>query len=142
MRKLRLSVVAVGSCLTAAPALAGSLVLEVTNLDSGRGVLYAQVYSSEAAFKAGTGAVRQVEKAVKEATIRLEFNDLPSGQYAVRLFQDLNGDRKVNTNAFGMPVEPFGFTNNAPAHFGPPSFGAVAVTVGDRPVVQTIKLNR
>jgi uncharacterized protein (DUF2141 family) len=141
MRKLRLPALAVASTLAATPAVADSLVLDITNFDGARGILYAQLFDSEAAYKAG-GALRQAAEPVNGPTVRLEFNDLPSGRYAVRLFQDLNGDRKVNTNVLGMPIEPFGFTNNAPATLGPPSFGEAAVVVGDRPIVQTIKLNR
>jgi uncharacterized protein (DUF2141 family) len=142
MRKVCVPAIAVSCMLAVEPAVAGSLVLEISNFDGARGVLYAQLFDSEAAYKANTGSVRQFAQPVNSTTMRLEFNDLPSGQYAARLFQDLNGDRKVNTNFVGMPTEPFGFTNNAPANFGPPSFGSSAVIVGDRPVVQTIKLNR
>jgi uncharacterized protein (DUF2141 family) len=142
MRPFRLPALSVIPLLATGPAVAGSLALDITNFDGARGVLYAQLFNTEAAYKASAGALRQVAEPVKGATVRLEFNDLPSGRYAVRLFQDLNGDRKVNTNFLGMPVEPFGFTNNAPATLGPPSFDAAAVTVGDAPIVQTIKLVR
>ncbi|MGP1565620.1 MAG: DUF2141 domain-containing protein [Treponema sp.] len=33
------------------------------------------------------------------------------GEYAFCVYQDVNKDRKLNTNAIGIPKEPFGFSN-------------------------------
>ena len=50
------------------------------------------------------------------------FQDIPEGDYAVTIFHDKNGDGKLNTNFVGIPKEPYGFSNNPFAMFGPPSF--------------------
>lgn len=42
-------------------------------------------------------------------------------EIAIRLFQDLDGDGELDKNAFGMPTEPFGFSNDPVIRFGPPS---------------------
>ena len=47
---------------------------------------------------------------------------LPKGEYALALFQDLNGDKELNKNFIGYPTEPFTFSNNAPVRFGPPKW--------------------
>lgn len=48
--------------------------------------------------------------------------DMPTGIYGLALFQDLNGDEKMNKNFLGIPTEPYAFSNNAPATFGPPKW--------------------
>lgn len=50
------------------------------------------------------------------------IKDLPAGEYAVSLFQDVNGNGKLDMNTTGVPTEPYGFSNNASATMGPPSF--------------------
>ncbi len=36
---------------------------------------------------------------------------LPKGTYSVKIFQDLNNNRKIDT-VFGIPREPYGLSNN------------------------------
>jgi uncharacterized protein (DUF2141 family) len=50
------------------------------------------------------------------------FKNIPKGVYAVRIFQDVDGDGELTSNFFGIPKEPFGFSKNPAIKFGPPSF--------------------
>ena len=65
----------------------------------------------------------------KDESIKVEakettavFVDVPKGDYAVTIFHDKNNDGKLNTNFIGIPKEPYGFSNNPLAMFGPPSY--------------------
>ena len=51
-----------------------------------------------------------------------EFTGLAPGDYAAVVFHDENGDHEFNMNAFGMPMEGYGFSNDAAALFAPPDF--------------------
>jgi uncharacterized protein (DUF2141 family) len=55
----------------------------------------------------------------KEGAI-LKVNNLPSGQYWLRVYQDLNGNEELDANYIGIPKEPYGFSNNVRPRFGPP----------------------
>lgn len=44
---------------------------------------------------------------------------LKPGRYAVKSFHYIDGDGKMGTNPFGMPIEPFAFSNNAVGNMGP-----------------------
>jgi uncharacterized protein (DUF2141 family) len=46
---------------------------------------------------------------------------LPKGRYAISAFHDANGNKKLDKNMVGMPVEKYGFSNDARGTFGPPS---------------------
>ena len=59
--------------------------------------------------------------------------DLPAGQYGIKMFHDVDGDGKMGMNPFGMPTEPFAFSNNAPAQFGPAKWDAAPVSRSTRP---------
>jgi len=54
---------------------------------------------------------------------------VPPGQYAVRLFHDVNGNGQFDTNPFGIPTEPFAFSNNARGRFGPATWEEAVFTV-------------
>jgi acyl-CoA reductase-like NAD-dependent aldehyde dehydrogenase/uncharacterized protein (DUF2141 family) len=48
--------------------------------------------------------------------------DLPSGTYAVSVYEDLNSNHKLDHNLIGIPREPVGVSNDPMARFGPPRF--------------------
>lgn len=58
------------------------------------------------------------------------FSDLPPGQYAVIVLHDENGNGRLDKNFWGVPTEPYGFSNDAQGILGPPGFEDTAVTIG------------
>lgn len=50
------------------------------------------------------------------------ITNIPSGTYAVAIFQDNNGNGKLDENMFGAPKEPFAFSNNIVPKFSTPDF--------------------
>ena len=57
------------------------------------------------------------------------FTDLPAGEYGVKAFHDVNGNGRMDTNPFGMPTEPFAFSNNARGNMGPAGWDRARFTV-------------
>jgi uncharacterized protein (DUF2141 family) len=57
------------------------------------------------------------------------FDSLVAGRYAVRLYQDLNGNEKIDFDG-PMPTEPFGFSN-VTMLMGPPNFGQCAFDLAE-----------
>ena len=66
--------------------------------------------------------------------------DLPPGTYAVSVYEDLNGNHKLDHNLFGIPREPVGASNNPPARIGPPRFNECSFHVGATAQTITITL--
>lgn len=64
-----------------------------------------------------------------------------SSTTGIAIFQDLNGDGKLTKNGFGLPIEPYGFSNNARSTFGPPSFSQAAFKVSEKtsPIEITVR---
>jgi uncharacterized protein (DUF2141 family) len=70
-------------------------------------------------------------------TLRVSFTDAPKGDLGIKVFHDVNGNGKLDTNWMGIPTEPYGFGNSAPATFGPPSFEKAAVRFnGERTITR------
>ena len=58
------------------------------------------------------------------------FKDIPAGNYALAVYHDLNSNDKLDTNFFGKPNEPYGFSNNKFGAFGtPPDFEKAVITI-------------
>ncbi len=73
--------------------------------------------------------------------MRITF-DLPPGTYAISLYEDLNGNHKLDHNWIGIPGEPVGVSNNPAAHFGPPKFAESAFHLTADPQTITIRMVR
>jgi len=73
-------------------------------------------------------------------TASVVFSDLPVGEYAIKLFYDVNANGKLDTNLLGIPSEPFGFSNDAPVSFGPAKWDAAKFKLTDNQVRQNIHL--
>ena len=70
---------------------------------------------------------------------KLRFADLPSGDYAIALVHDENGNGRLDTR-FGLPIEGVAFSRNPRLIFGPPRFAAARFAVGDAPVVEAVRM--
>lgn len=101
-------------------AKAGTLTLSV-NTKSDTGDIRAAIYASPQAYGKDDMLIG-VTGPAKPGGMQLEFNGLKPGTYGVALFQDLNGNEKLDTNLFGVPTEPYGFSNNPVIRFSAPGF--------------------
>ncbi len=71
---------------------------------------------------------------VKEQSIRQEIVDfnnrkfeyviknLEKGKYAIKIFADINQNKRLDTNLIGYPKEPFGLSNLSGTILAPPKF--------------------
>jgi uncharacterized protein (DUF2141 family) len=122
---------------TAAHAGTATLTVAIDGLQP-KGAVLAALYSNTADYDADHNArFGRVEVTGAQATIT--FDDLPEGEYAIKMFHDVNGDGKMNTNPFGMPTEPFAFSNNAVGNMGPAKWDDAHFTVAAPATTQTIK---
>ena len=69
------------------------------------------LYSSQEKFKSHkyTKANRLTKEKVVGDTLHYCFHGIKVGEYMVAVYQDLNGDQKINTNFLGVPTEPYQF---------------------------------
>ena len=124
----------------AAPALAADPSSLTLTFDTGAstGAVMVALYDSQAAWSDGA-PVRSARIDVAAGQRTATFDDLPDGDYGMKAYHDVNGDGTMNTNPFGMPVEPYAFSNNAVGNMGPARWGQARVTVSGA-VTQTISI--
>jgi uncharacterized protein (DUF2141 family) len=115
--------------------------IEFSGINQIKGEMMIALYNNGNGFP-GNGALAYQTKsfAITNTNPIVEFNSIPYGTYAVAYYQDLNSNRKLDTNWLGIPTEPYGFSNNVTATFAPPDFKAAAFEVKTEVVTLKLKL--
>ena len=112
-----------------APDSTGTLVVIVTGFDVDDGIARIRLDTTASAF-AGEASeasfARSTAVPITDGEVVWTLNALPWGQYAASAYHDEDDDGSLNTNLFGAPSEPFGFSNDARARFGRPDFAEAA----------------
>ena len=78
---------------------------------------------------------------IRDTQARCEFLDIPPGTYDLAVIHDENMDGELDTNWLGVPTEGYGFSNDAKASMGAPSFDAASFPYDGRSLDLTITLN-
>ena len=104
------------------------LTVVVDGIEKPTGKIFVAVYDSINFRKQPLyyGMVK-VEQGQEEVTIVIE--NIAAGKYAVSLYHDENDNNKLDTGSYGIPVEKYGFSNNAKGKMGPPDFQDCMFTV-------------
>lgn len=129
---------ALSLALLSSPAQASTLEIAVENVKSTEGSILVAIYNSADSYR--KQAVWEAKVPVQMPVTRIAVPDLAGGQYAVALFQDRNGDGKVDSNLFGVPTEPYGFSNNPRSLMGPASWDQTRFDLGASPASIKIRL--
>jgi uncharacterized protein (DUF2141 family) len=59
---------------------------------------------------------------IKNKEVVVIIDSINYGVYAIKVYQDKNKNKKLDTNLLGIPTENYGFSNNASGWFGQPSW--------------------
>lgn len=105
---------------------AQKLTITVKNIKEHTGTLMIGVYDEQHYMKTtAVGAEAKADKDEVTVTVTLPA----AGRYAVAIFQDKNGNGKLDTNFMGIPNEPFGFSNIKSFPMGTPKFKNAAIDI-------------
>ena len=102
-------------------AAAGELSFTIKDIQQGSGSLYVALFNSAKSYNQNLPYRAQHVEA-NETHLNVHFSRLPKGEYAVRYFHDQNNNQKMDMNLFGMPLEGFGYSNNAKPNMGPAAY--------------------
>jgi uncharacterized protein (DUF2141 family) len=117
-----------GDC-TGTPS-ATRLYVDVHNIRSDEGLIAVTLYPDDSSrFLARRGSLYVGRVPAQAGTVRVCIHVPAPGTYALGVYHDTNADRRYTRNAIGLPSEGYGFSNDAPAVFGLPSFRSVRLAV-------------
>ena len=110
----------------------------ITNVKADKGLILIGIYDVPSSYlkegKAYSFTTHKVNASANQTEVILK--DIPKGTYAISLCQDLNSDKKCNTNFFGIPQEPYGFSNGYNKSYSKPSFNECKFEVNDHKTVK------
>jgi len=143
-------VAAIATQSLGSPALAqfsnrSRLTVKATGVRNGQGQICFSLYNRSEGFPNDPDAIIEKQCVAAMAPIDAEalpegsqsvesapvvtFENLDRGTYAVSVLHDENEDSEINTGAFGIPSEGFGFSRNPTVQMGAPKFHEAAVVV-------------
>ncbi|NEQ96951.1 MAG: DUF2141 domain-containing protein [Cyanothece sp. SIO2G6] len=112
--------------LSSRPALAqlrGDLTVEINGLNDRGGDVCLSLFNSSQGFPSDPQrAINVACVTISAEPLRVTFDDLTYGSYAIAAYHDKNMDQQLNQGILGIPIEGFAFSNDAPAQTGPASF--------------------
>ena len=131
------------SLLLSTRCFAGGVHLKFIGIDTTRGQLAIAIFDQRNASSfPERGDLAIYREFITPSDFGVRIN-LPSNKrYAVSVFHDLNMDQKLNTNFFGIPKEPLGFSNNPRLLFGPPTFLKASFFVGENYTTKLIRVKK
>ncbi|PKP65022.1 MAG: hypothetical protein CVT85_08630 [Alphaproteobacteria bacterium HGW-Alphaproteobacteria-7] len=123
MRITALMLAGGGALAAATPALAGDVVITVTDLRSSKGVVRACMTTRADIFPKCIKDPTAHRKVVPAGeTIEIRFSGVKPGDYAIALLHDENDNGKADRALGMMPKEGYGFSRDAPVRMAPPKF--------------------
>ena len=124
------------------PAASSSVTVVVSALASTSSTVKLYFYNVREKFLTHGGyAFMRVIKPGGQSQVSLPV-DLPNGEWAVAITQDINNNDKLDKNFMGIPTEPFAFSNNVRPRLAPPAFDDCKFVVNSPGKVVTISLTK
>ena len=143
--KMKTLIAGVFFCVSSSSSFS-QIKLTVSNIGTLKGNLRIGIYTSQKSFDADKPAYnndvsfRGMQVRVSRSTMVIEIDDLPKGDYLIAVFHDINENKLFDSNLLGIPLEPYGFSNNARSAFGPPSFEKAKITYAGLPMALDITI--
>lgn len=118
------------------------LSVQVDGLKNQQGQICLNLFASSQGFPSNSSNALQSRcVAITARSQQITFNNLRPGSYAVAVLHDTNGDRTINSNFLGIPIEGFGFSGNPVIRTGPPEFRDAVVFVAGQTTTIQIRIN-
>jgi len=101
---------------------AGSFTITVIGFESDEGKVMIALFNSEEGYSETGEKYNSIGMEIKNSQAEWIIEELPFGEYAIKLYHDENGNGKMDKNMLGIPSEDYGFSNNATGSFGPADY--------------------
>jgi uncharacterized protein (DUF2141 family) len=124
-------------------SLCPGIHIKVQNIRNSTGTIGCALFESPVGFPIEylRYATNIIVIKIRDTQASCDFVDIPPETYALAVIHDENMDGKLETNWLGIPKEGYGFSNDAKAMLGPPSFSAASFPYGGQDMKLTISLH-
>lgn len=108
---------------------AAELIAEIQNLQQIKGSLYLSVYKDAQSFDMNSNFIKREKIIVDQNIMEINLGNLPSGDYAIRVYQDVNNNGKMDFHGM-LPAEPFGASGKSDKNM-PPNFNSAKFSLSE-----------
>jgi uncharacterized protein (DUF2141 family) len=117
--------------------------VKILNIRNRNGTVDCALFDSQAGFPREFlhSAQNVMVIKIRHTAARCDFQAIPPGTYALAVIHDENSNGELDTNLFGIPTEGYGFSNDATALLGTPSFSAARFSYNGESLDMTISLH-
>ncbi|MDY0988207.1 hypothetical protein BSF41_18790 [Flavobacterium sp. ACN2] len=103
--------------------------VEVTGVQPGKGYVFFGLYDKEKGFLDIESQIATAKVKANQNSVVYTFKNLPDGNYAIAVYQDVNSNGKCDRNMIGYPTEGFGFSKNYKPKLSAPNFDEVKIAI-------------
>ena len=121
--------------------VAATLEVAILGAASDDGDVHVALYNDPEGFPKSRGMLIEMEVPIENQQAIAVFENLEPGRYAIAIYHDENSSNKFDQGLFGIPLEDFGFSNDATIFLSPPSFEDAAFDIPETGAVIRIHLN-
>ncbi|MEN8704438.1 MAG: DUF2141 domain-containing protein, partial [Polaribacter sp.] len=114
------------------------LSIEISGIKTNTGKVYLALFNNSNDFLKKKKEFIGKKAEVKNGKSIVFFKNIRKGEYAASIFYDENNNGKMDTKLFGVPKEPYGFSNNAKGFMGPPSFEEAKFTLASNKKIKIL----
>ena len=118
---------------TATPSATHKLTVVIPDVSTRNGKLYVGLANDRASFD-GESIQNKIIDVPATGPVTVTFDSLATGRYAVRMYQDLNANAKMDFSG-QMPAEPFGLSNVVML-MGPPTFDQCSFELAENKTIE------
>ena len=133
-----LTLTAAALLASAAIAQAASVTVRVSDVESSEGQVY--VGLCDRGFEEAL-CVDGAFKSARPGTMTFTFDNVAPGTYAIAAYHDVNGNGRMDTGTFSLPIEPYGFSNDV-GRIAPPNFLNATFPVSSQAVTVDVRMAR
>jgi uncharacterized protein (DUF2141 family) len=107
------------------PVAAADLTIRVENVLRAGGIIRLGLYDAARYPDDDSKPIASADVPAVAGETVVTLHAIPPGTYAIQTFQDVNANDKMDTSWVGLPLEPFGFSQDAKPFLSKPSFDEV-----------------
>ena len=107
-----------------------SVRVQINGIRNSNGDIACAIFNAAEGYpEESTKAYKFIRKASPGNSAICQFNDIPSGTYAIAVLHDENANGKLDKNFLGIPREGYGASNNVRPKMSAPAFKDAAFSV-------------
>jgi len=105
------------------------LTINVTNIKKKVGEIQVSAFNNKESFLKENEEYKIYRFKVTSLSERFDIQDLPKGDYAFIIYHDLNNNKEIDKNIYGIPMEPYGFSQNVKPRYSAPYFEDCSISL-------------